>query len=143
MSRVDCLTMQMPRTYARTSARGNWTKESVLQALAALSEGRPLVTCARQYNIPRNTLRRHWLKKIKKLPGSKHLGRESTLGPDAENELVEYILKLEEKGFGLTPHDVREIAFDFAERNNLHHNFDKDQKMAGPDWWASFRKRHR
>jgi len=49
---------------------------------------------------------------VKKVLGSRHqIGRESLLGPAVEVELVQYILKVEERGFGLTPTDVRELVF--------------------------------
>lgn len=133
----------MPRFYVRTTTRGSWNEENVTQALLALEGGQALSTCSKEYNIPRNTLRRHWQKRIKKLPGSNHLGRHSILGPAIEADLVEYILKLEDKGFGLTPTDVRELTFEYAEQNNIAHTFDRNLKIAGRDWWAGFRVRHR
>ena len=96
-------------------------------------------TCAAQFNVPRNTLRRHWLKKLKKHPGCTHLGRQSVLGPSVEKDLVDYIMNLEDKGFGLTPTDVCELAF----CNNIPHTFDEERKAAGLDWWSGFRLRHR
>lgn len=133
----------MPRSYVRTTSRGGWSQESMQQAMVALGEGKPLNTCATQFGVPRNTLRRHWLKTIRKSPGSSHLGRESILGPRVEKDLVEYILLLEDRGFGLTPCDVRELAFEYAERNNIPHTFDRKLKTGGLDWWSGFRHRHR
>ena len=138
-----CFFVQMGRSYVRKSNRGSWTEESMQQAVVALGQGMPLKTCAAQFNVPRNTLRRHWLKKLKKHPGCTHLGRQSILGPSVEKDLVDYIMNLEDKGFGLTPTDVRELAFDYAERNNIPHTFDKERKAAGLDWWSGFRLRHR
>jgi len=37
------------------------------------------------------------------------LGRCSLLGAEVEKELVDYIVKLEERGFGLTPKEVTGI----------------------------------
>ena len=135
--------MQMGRSYVRKSTRGSWCEESMQQAMLALDQGMPLKTCAAQFNVPRNTLRRHWTKKLKKQPGCTHLGRQSILGPSVEKDLIDYIMNLEEKGFGLTPTDVRELAFDYAERNNIPHTFDKELKAAGLDWWSGFRLCHR
>lgn len=115
----------------------------MLHALIALDNGQPLSTTATEFGIPRNTLRRHLQNKNKKSKGTNHLGRESLLGPDIEKQLVEYILMLEEKGFGLTPKDVREIAFDYAQEHRLTNKFEVNTKMAGADWWAGFRLRHR
>ena len=135
--------VQMGRTYVRKSERGSWSEESMRQAIIALDEGKPLKTCATQFNVPRNTLRRHWMKRLKKHPGCRHLSRQSILGPLVEKDLADYIIHLEDKGFGLTPTDVRELAFDYAERNNIQHSFDRNLKVAGLDWWSGFRQRHR
>ncbi|CAG2057065.1 unnamed protein product [Timema podura] len=46
-------------------------------------------------------------------------------------------------GFGMTPKEVRKIAFDFCEENGISNNFDSDNKIAGDDdWFSGFRKRH-
>lgn len=133
----------MPRYYERTTARGDWSTTSMEQALLALDNGEPLLVSAKKFGIPRNTLRRHWFKKVKKDPGSRHLGRESLLGPVVEADLVQYILMIQDRGFGLTPTDVRELAYDYAESHDLPNKFDKNLKIAGKDWWAGFRLRHR
>jgi len=133
----------MPRYYKRSSERGNWSTESMEQAMHALDDGQPLLVCAKNFGVPRNTLHRHWLKNVQKDPGSHHLGCECLLGRAVEADLVQYILKAEERGFGLTPADVRELTFDYAEMHKIPNNFDKKLKMAGKDWWAGFRVRHR
>ena len=38
--------------------------------------------------------------------------------------------------------DIRRLAFDLAERMNLHHPFSKNLKLAGSEWLRSFLKRH-
>jgi len=52
-------------------------------------------------------------------PGTSHLGHTSVLGEAAEKELVEYILTLEDKGFGLTPKDVRSLAYGYVKQNDV------------------------
>lgn len=44
---------------------------------------------------------------------------------EQEEELVAHILSMEDRFFGLTTRDVRYIAFQTAERNNLDHKFNK------------------
>jgi len=36
----------------------------------------------------------------------------------------------------MTAVQLRQLAFDFAERNQLHHNFDRTATAAGTDWNA-------
>ena len=59
-----------------------------------------------------------------------------------ENELVEKIQEMEKLLFGLTPQDVRRIAYEFAEQSSLKTRFNKTSKMAGKDWLWGFMKRH-
>jgi len=126
----------------RKSDRGSWSSDNIKLALEALSDGVPLKTCATQFSIPRNTLHRHWKKALKKAPGACKLGKPTMLGDKAEQELAEYILALEDRGFGLTPKDVRSLVFDYAEQNNIPNNFNKMDRMAGLDWWSGFHQRH-
>lgn len=74
--------------------------------------------CARQYGVPVNTLRPHAKNMVHK-PSTSLLGRTSVLGEAAEKELVEYILTLEDKGFGLTPKDIRSLAYSYVKQNDV------------------------
>jgi DDE superfamily endonuclease len=42
------------------------------------------------------------------------------------------------RGFGLTPIQVREFAFEIAERNRLQNRFNAEARKAGQDWFKSF-----
>jgi len=44
--------------------------------------------------------------------------------------------------YGLTTVQLRQLAFEFAESNQLHHNFDRSARAAGTDWPAGFLKRN-
>lgn len=37
---------------------------------------------------------------------------------------------------------MRSLVFEYAERNNLQHPFNKETKQAGLDWTTGFRERH-
>jgi len=62
---------------------------------------------------------------------------------EMEKALADYLLELSRRFFGMTTNQVRSLAFEFAEWNGLPHNFDRDLKMAGVDWLAGFRERHK
>ena len=47
---------------------------------------------------------------------------------EQEEELVAHIISMEDRFFGLTTRDVRYIAFQTAERNNLEHKFNKTMR---------------
>ena len=56
-----------------------------------------------------------------------------------------YILKLEECFFGLTIREIRKLAFDIAEKQDLPHSFNKDKKIAGKKgkkWFYAFMRRN-
>ena len=60
-----------------------------------------------------------------------------------KKELVEYLLSLESMMFGLTINDVRNPAFQLAEKNNLPNSFNKAKRKAGKDWLQGFMHRHK
>jgi len=45
--------------------------------------------------------------------------------------------------YGVTITDVRKAAYEFTERNNIKHSFNKDRKIAGKKWFYNFMRRHR
>lgn len=60
---------------------------------------------------------------------------------ETEMELKQYCTDVDNYFFGLTLKDVRGLAFDLAERNNLTHPFDTASRLAGKDWAYGFLKR--
>ena len=50
--------------------------------------------------------------------------------------------KMEKALFGLTPTDVRRLAYDYATKLGIDHRFNTEAKMAGPDWLSGFLRRH-
>lgn len=74
---------------------------------------------------------------------AKRLGRYKTIFSEAqEQELVDHILHLEERLFGITLSDLRTLAFELAEQNKIPHVFNMEKRMAGKDWLYGFLKRH-
>jgi hypothetical protein len=58
-------------------------------------------------------------------------GRDTDLPDETEEKLVQHILKFEENMFGLSVIDVRKLAFEVAEINQLKHRFNKNKKWLG------------
>jgi len=50
---------------------------------------------------------------------------------EQENVLVQYLKGMESRLFGLTQNHFRKLAFKLAERNNIAHNFNKTNGLAG------------
>ena len=71
--------------------------------------------------------------------------RVRVLGAANEVAMVERrpIIYLQRLGFGLTITDIRRLAFDFVQKNNIHGSlFNAAKKSAGWDWYRSFMHRH-
>ncbi|XP_072400424.1 uncharacterized protein [Diabrotica undecimpunctata] len=98
---------------------------------------------AEQFNIPQTTLE-HYVKKKRnnsEYKIQKTLGRYKCIfSIEQEAELAVYLTTVEAQLFGLTMNELRELAFDLAERNNIVHPF-KNSK-AGLDWVKGFLNRH-
>ncbi|XP_076089673.1 uncharacterized protein LOC143060241 [Mytilus galloprovincialis] len=90
------------------------------------------------YNIPRTTL----LRRLKTVDLDSPATKPTVLAIKDEEALVGHILRMEERGFGLTITDVRKLAYEIAVRSGRKHCFNNDKKSAGYDWWQGFRDRH-
>ena len=141
------LSLQMPYEYVRKTRRGSWSPENMTKAVEACLRGELSVRSAAQtYNVPKSTLSRMKLSAgaggaaVCKSPS---LGRKPTLGVENEEDLATLILDMESRdGFGLTKQDVCSVAYEFAECNNIPHNFNAESKKAGRFWMEGFLKRH-
>ncbi|KAJ8952593.1 hypothetical protein NQ318_004140 [Aromia moschata] len=93
----------------------------------------------------KSTLQRRVTNKNKIVTESeKYLGRfRQVFSVEQENEIMEYILEMEKRFFGITYKDLRQLAFDFAQANNIPNNFNKDSKMASKKWIYGFLHRHK
>ncbi|KAJ0180122.1 hypothetical protein K1T71_004713 [Dendrolimus kikuchii] len=133
----------MPRKYVRkvgAKPRGMWTEEALLAAFEELRQKKCSINeISRQYGIPSRTLRRRFAKQdTKKIT----LGKHPVLDFDNEKRLVAHVQKLEAAGFPITRDMLRRLAFEFAEKLVVKHNFDKETRKAGPHWLQSFLERH-
>lgn len=63
---------------------------------------------------------------------------------EQESELVEYLHKSADIYFGLSPHEVRKLAYSYASMLKIERLPAKwhETKMSGAEWFASFLKRH-
>ncbi|XP_065649038.1 uncharacterized protein LOC136078106 [Hydra vulgaris] len=130
--------MQTPRKY------GKWKVENLKKAVEAIKQGEiSLNEAAYEFCIPKATLSRHINEKNKvAVANVKFHGRLTTLPNEIETELADHCLLLESMYFGLRIDDLRRLAFDIAEANNITHNFNKQTRMAGKKWYYAFMQRH-
>ena len=102
--------------YKRKTNCGHYGEEKILAALQAMkTEGIGLWAAALRYGMPKSTLEHHCNKKLKSCHFS--LGRKTILGPDNELQLKDFLFLMEKRRFGLTPHEVQRLAYDYAEAN--------------------------
>ena len=130
----------MVRNYQRKTSRGQYGSEALQKAIdATVNNGMSLKKASVVFGVPRTTLKR--CLKIDKLPSS--LGRFSPVFSDEfENELVMHVVEMQQRFYGLTLCDLRSVAYQLAERNELKHPFSSNTKLAGTDWAHSFLKRY-
>ena len=132
----------MVRVYKRKSDRGQYGEEMLATALEAINQGMPLIRASQEMGIPARTLRRHRDQRTT-MPGVLRLGRHTpTLSVALERQIHDHIQYMEKALYGLTPRDVRRLAFDVAEAAGINHPFNKTSKMAGKDWLAGFFARY-
>ena len=61
---------------------------------------------------------------------------------EMEKLLSEYLIEWSKRYFDMTSVQLRKFAFEFAELNNVQHNFNRELKIAGLDWLSGFLTRH-
>ncbi|XP_041378240.1 uncharacterized protein LOC121390478 [Gigantopelta aegis] len=122
----------MVRNYVRKSCRQSWDEVAMRDALNSIKNGLGLKKASLQFNVPKTTFRRRYKGLNKCAKGStKILGHfTTTFSADMEQDLVEYIIKMESMMFGLSTSDVRNLAFQLADRNGLKNYFNKEKQKA-------------
>lgn len=129
----------MPRTYTRKTQKNSWDSAKLQTALSEIAKGRKIREVGRAFNIPESTLRKQ--RKSEQIKATR-LGRKSVFSPEIELQLKEYILTLAKLFYGLTPIVLRRLAFRYAEKHNIKHNFSIEKQAAGKDWLYGFVKRN-
>lgn len=135
----------MVYSYKRTSNRGAWNDADMERAIQAVRNGEMgWLKASKSFNVPTATLRRRALGKNKfAVNTDKHFGSfQSTLNRDLEIAIVNHMLDLESRFFGMTTTDVRQLAYEVAEKMKIKHRFNKETKMAGKGWLHGFRQRN-
>ena len=139
--------LQMPRKELNpkkyTKKRKLWDQNDMAAAITAIRDKTMgLKKASKTFNVPRPTLQR--LSRLDASPGkaaATKLGRKPIIDVKLEKELVEYLVVMESKFYGLTRQDVRRIAFELCERNGIKHPF--TDGLAGRAWFDHFMSRHK
>lgn len=114
----------MPRNYKRKTGRASTPLLDMDRAVKEVEKGKSIREVARQMNICRMTLKRYMEKKKidgKEIrPGYERTGLANQVFDEhMEKELAEHIKALAAMFHGLSPMKCRELAFEYAQRNDI------------------------
>ncbi|XP_053611421.1 uncharacterized protein LOC128675910 [Plodia interpunctella] len=136
----------MPRHRIRNTSRGTTDMEVYRKAAEEhCKEGTKIRALARKYNVCHVTLYRY-IKKVKAGNTNAVVGYRSVnrvFSSDEEKALQDYLIECSGVYFGLSPCEVRKLAYELANKNKKKFP-DKwhDTQMAGKEWLTGFLKRH-
>ena len=115
---------------------GNWTDAQLEQALSGITDdGLKIREAARVYNIPATSLRNH----LWGTTSGRHRGICPTLKEDEERKLVDFIFKMREIGYPLTPTDLRVKV---AQATQTRQTPWSGNGLPDSGWLRGFRRRH-
>ncbi|KAJ4439318.1 hypothetical protein ANN_07440 [Periplaneta americana] len=136
---VTGITPRMPRNYQRKTERGKWSQELLETAIKQVREGASIRAVSKSTGIPFSSLQERIQKGVFSEPS---LGRSPVFSRQQEEEIANHLKVLANMFYGLSPPDLCRAAYEFAERNGIKHNFNKDSCMAGRDWLNGFLQRN-
>lgn len=95
------------------------------------------------YGVPYNTLKK-FINDNEDLDHAHivKMGRPFALSSDIELRIFNFIIEMQELGFGMTVLQIRKLAYDLAETVNRQHFLNPDKKIASKWWWSNFKERY-
>ena len=143
------------RVYERKTNRGSTPPDEILKAVKlVVNEGKLCRSVAMDMKLCHVSLSRY-CKQYKKLKEKAnhttenetfHIGftkPRQIMPEELENLLAEYILRASKLYYGLSPKEVRKLAYELTIKNKLKIPQSWSEKsLAGADWFSSFLKRH-
>ena len=112
----------------------------MLRAISAIKTRKMSIRkAAKSHNVPKSTLER-------RINGKVQIDAPPTRPPvftkEQESQIVDYVLEMENCGFGLTIRDICKLAYEFATKLDIKHPFNAEKQEAGYDWYQGFMRRH-
>uniref|UniRef100_A0A672IK21 HTH CENPB-type domain-containing protein n=1 Tax=Salarias fasciatus TaxID=181472 RepID=A0A672IK21_SALFA len=129
----------MPREYTRKTTWGKASLEEMEKAAAEVKAGQKSLRDFKDKNIDKSSLQRFIKKKERKGKYAKRI-----LTDKMEEDLTKHLKELAGWFHGLNPLKCRQLAFEYANKNNIPvpDNWTMNQ-CAGESWFASFRAHRR
>jgi len=147
----DCLSRSNRRGESHKGQHLNqWSETNMLGALnewrlegnaSPSQKRRPLRELSRAWDIPYATFRRRIMSSAVNRHAGHLSGRPTVLSKAAEEELATHLRNLASAGFPCDRTDVKNLAFDYAARNEIK-GFSTQKKTAGYYWFKGFMRRH-
>lgn len=142
----------MPRNYKKKTTRGEIPIDIFVRAYEEIKNGRMSIReAAKSFNIDKMTLYRYKVKTEKNIDTPEetekdvHMGyakHRQILSDELEDELCRYILVSSKIYYGLTPKNVRELAYELALANQVKiPDTWINAKIASTEWFSKFLKR--
>ncbi|CAG2199907.1 unnamed protein product [Mytilus edulis] len=137
----------MTRTYVRKTNRGTTPHGIMERAMSCVvNEHRSVRSAASEFEINHMTLTR-FIKKCTEVGSSNvtvgYFGNRKVFNDLQEQALERYLLNASYIYFGLTPKEVRRLAYECAEKFSIHMPQSwVENKCAGVDWFLLFMRRH-
>jgi hypothetical protein len=131
--------LQMAQNRERVTENAAWMNETLEMATKAVQNDGKIQAVGKSFNIPSSTLQ-EGISKGK--TGDPKLGRNSVFTARQQQNLKKHVMLLAKMFHGLSPVQLRRIAFDFAEKNRIKHNFNRQNGTAGKDWLYNFLRRN-
>lgn len=142
---------QMPRKRQRTTEKGLKDVFLYEQAYEEIKSGKSLRTAAKMFELCYVSLMRY-RKKREAADSAKGPTTAVTMGYKApnkifsdeqESKMVKYLMRTAEIYYGLSPKEVRRLAYELTIKYNLKKpNSWDDKGLASEDWFSGFMKRH-
>jgi len=135
----------MPRTYHRKSDIGQVPHSAMLEAVREVQNGTSVRKVSMEKGISKSALSRYVIKFRQDestilAPNYRH---SQIFNAKEENLLEEYLLTCSAMFHGLTPNNVRRLAYEMACRNNIQMPAKwSETQEAGKDWLNGYLKRH-
>ncbi|KAJ4432731.1 hypothetical protein ANN_21369 [Periplaneta americana] len=123
----------------------SWNEEAMIRAVTAIRNKEMGFNKAdKLFKVPKTSLRRYVkMDKPAEEAIRTKLGRKPVFSQELETELVDYLVMMEQKYFGLTRQDVKMLAFQLAKRNGITNRFSELRGSAGKVWLYGFLRRHK
>lgn len=130
----------------RKKKKGTWDPANMHKAVEkVLSNKMSARQAADRYQVPRSTLndRISAIKNNKEMSIKPVMGRfHNTFSPEHEEVLAEHVKDLANRLMPLNKQEFLRLAFQLAEKLKIPHQFNKEKRSAGKNYYYSFMKRH-